>query len=272
MLRLRHTTHVPACGRRASATSLPQPDRRIIISLDACTERCRSPKTLRWRRCAADRAEHVNVAALAREWGWTRDKVRQQIDGWRQNGDLPPAPKRRTTKRKEAATPADAPSAPAAASPSMAVTAPANGGARHLRRVGRLLGAAALAGVGVVLAAIGMVETTAFAARVGGPLFAALAICADALVLLMPAAVAALWRRRSPGAIAAAALWPRRRRGASPPPTCPGLHRQQRRRLHREARAARRRCNARSRSRSWRGSGASARRSSKLRPRSARCR
>jgi hypothetical protein len=43
--------------------------------------------------------------------------------------------------------------------------------------------------------------------RVGGVLFAALAVCADALVLLMPAAVAVLWRRRSPGAIAAAALW-----------------------------------------------------------------
>ena len=52
-----------------------------------------------------------------------------------------------------------------------------------------------------------MVETTAFAARVGGPLFAALAICADALVLLMPAALAALWRRRSPAVIVAAALW-----------------------------------------------------------------
>jgi hypothetical protein len=149
-------------------------------------------------------AERVNVAALAREWGWSRDKVRAQLDGWRQNGDLPPAPKRRTARRKEIAS-----AAPAAAPPApTAMSAPAaGGGVGRVRRIGRLLGAATLAGVGVVLAGIGMVETTAFAVRVGGLLFAALAICADALVLLMPAAVAGLWRRRSPGAIAAAALW-----------------------------------------------------------------
>jgi hypothetical protein len=176
------------------------------------------------------RAEHVGVAALAREWGWSQDKVREQLDGWRKNGDLPPAPKRRSTRRKEAAAPAAVPPAPAAAvstpvaSPdpapvpapvappeSAAVAAPANDKAGRpagrASMIGRTLGAAALAGVGVVLAGIGMVETTAFAARVGGLLFAALAVCADALVLLMPAAVAALWRRRSAGAIAAAALW-----------------------------------------------------------------
>jgi hypothetical protein len=151
------------------------------------------------------RAEHVNVAALAREWGWSRDKVRQQVDGWRQKGDLPPAAKRRTTKRKEAAT--LAPSRPAPATVSATVSPPVNAVASRLRRVVRLFGAATLAGVGVVLAGIGMVETTAFAVRVGGLLFAALAICADALVLLMPAAVAVLCRRRSLGAIAAAALW-----------------------------------------------------------------
>lgn len=148
------------------------------------------------------RPEHVTVAALAREWGWSRDKVRRQVDGWRENGDLPAPAKRRTSKRKEAAAaPAPSPPAPATVSP------PVNAVASRLRRVGRMLGAATLAGVGVVLAGIGMVETTAFAVRVGGLLFAALAICADALVLLMPAAVAVLWQRRSLGAIAAAALW-----------------------------------------------------------------
>jgi len=155
------------------------------------------------------RAEHVNVAALAREWGWSRDKVREQLDGWRKNGDLPAAPKRRPTKRKEAPAPASSPPAPTTVSPPAPapVSAPVDGGASRLRRIGRLFGAATLGGVGVVLAGIGMVETTAFAVRVGGPLFAALAICADALVLLMPAAVAVLWRRRSLGAVAAAALW-----------------------------------------------------------------
>ena len=173
------------------------------------------------------RAERANVAALAREWGWSRDKVSQQLDAWRQNGDLPPAPKRRTTKRKEAAAPKAALPAPVAVPPApvavppapvaipvasipaapIAIAAPANIGPSRARRIGRLLGATALAGVGVVLAGIGMVETTAFAVRVGGVLFAALAICADALVLLMPAVVGGLWRRRSFGAIAAAALW-----------------------------------------------------------------
>jgi len=173
------------------------------------------------------RVEHVNVAALAREWGWTQGKVRQQLDGWRKNGDLPPAPKRRTAKRKETAALALPPPTPALdAAPASALPAPvvisaqaesppvptvlsaaADAAPPRSRGFGRLLGAASLAVVGVVLAAIGMVETTAFASRVGGLLFAALAVCADALVLVMPAAVAALWRRRSPAAIAAAALW-----------------------------------------------------------------
>jgi hypothetical protein len=75
------------------------------------------------------------------------------------------------------------------------------GGAR------RILGSVVLASVGVTLAVVGMVETTTFATRVGGMLFASLAVCADLLVLLMPAAAAALWRRRSPAFALAAALW-----------------------------------------------------------------
>ncbi len=70
-----------------------------------------------------------------------------------------------------------------------------------------MLATVVLASVGLALAAIGMIETTSYSLRVGGPLLAALAICADALVLFMPTAVAALWRRRSPAAIAAAGLW-----------------------------------------------------------------
>ena len=77
----------------------------------------------------------------------------------------------------------------------------------RLSACGRLLATAIVASVGVALAVIGMIETTAYAMRVGGWLFAGLAICADALVLFMPAAVAGLWRRRSPAAIVAAALW-----------------------------------------------------------------
>jgi len=88
--------------------------------------------------------------------------------------------------------------------PAIAAPAPTYSRAGGL---GRVLGAAILASVGVALAAIGMIETTAFAMRVGGMLFAGLSICADALVLFMPAAVAALWRRRSPAMIVAAALW-----------------------------------------------------------------
>jgi hypothetical protein len=64
-----------------------------------------------------------------------------------------------------------------------------------------------LIAVGVALAATGAVGTTAYSWLVGGLLFAALALAADALVLAMPSAVAALWRRRSPLAILAALLW-----------------------------------------------------------------
>src|SRR5262249_13509607 len=110
---------------------------------------------------------------------------------------------------KRAATDAAAPVAPAsppvpAPMPALAPVAPA---ASRIVGLGRVLAAAVLASVGMALAAIGMIETTAYAARVGGTLFAALAVCAAALVLFMPAAAAALWRRRSPALIAAAGLW-----------------------------------------------------------------
>ena len=89
-----------------------------------------------------------------------------------------------------------------AAAPVIAPPAPS-----RLSAGGRLVATTIVASVGVALAVIGMIETTAYAMRVGGWLFAALAICADALVLFMPAAVAGLWRRRSPATIVAAALW-----------------------------------------------------------------
>ena len=100
------------------------------------------------------------------------------------------------------ASPVDAPAVDVPA-----VHAPAQREPRPARSFGRLTGMATLALVGMSLAAIGMVETTAYAINVGGSVFAALAICADLLVLTMPAAVAALWRRRSPATIVAAALW-----------------------------------------------------------------
>jgi hypothetical protein len=170
----------------------------------------------------------VNLAALAREWGWSRGKVRHRIERWRRNGDLPPAAKRRAIRRTRptvaaapaaAADPAPGPAPdplqhPVAAAPDPAPTpvalpVPASAvrpPTRH-SRVGAVLGTAILASVGMALALIGMIETTTYSLRVGGPIFAALAICADALVLFMPAAVAALWRRRSPAMMAAAALW-----------------------------------------------------------------
>jgi len=89
----------------------------------------------------------------------------------------------------------------------MPATTPCAPARSRMGEVGRVVAAAVLASVGVALAAIGMIETTAYAARVGGMLFAALAVCADALVLFMPAAAAALWRRRSPAIVAAAGLW-----------------------------------------------------------------
>ncbi|HEX4556473.1 MAG TPA: hypothetical protein VH249_20960 [Xanthobacteraceae bacterium] len=188
-------------------------------------------------------AGRKSIALLARDWGWSRDTVRRRLESWRHNGDLtaeqvrpqrrtampvpaaitaaidpaslsPPSPpagsdSASSSEPELAAEPAAAiavapqsPPAPLAAAPVIALPAPS-----RLSACGRLLATTIVASVGVALAVIGMIETTAYAMRVGGWLFAALAICADALVLFMPAAVAGLWRRRSPAAIVAAALW-----------------------------------------------------------------
>jgi len=186
-------------------------------------------------------AGRKSIAVLAREWGWSRDTVRRRLESWRHNGELTSEqvrPQRRTAMPMPAAiaAPTDPaslspPSPPAesdsasspepdlapdlepaaaiavapetlAAAPVVAPPAPS-----RLSACGRLLATTIVASVGVALAVIGMIETTAYAMRVGGWLFAALAICADALVLFMPAAVAGLWRRRSPATIVAAALW-----------------------------------------------------------------
>ncbi len=154
-------------------------------------------------------AAGMSLAALAREWGWSRGKLRHRLDGWRKTGDLPQATKPRVIRQKRSTIEAPSASAPDASPSPVAV--PMTASAVHVPsgngRFSRVFGTAILASVGVALAAIGMIETTAYSLRVGGPLFAALAICADALVLFMPPAVAALWRRRSPAMIAAAALW-----------------------------------------------------------------
>jgi hypothetical protein len=186
-------------------------------------------------------AGRKSIALLAREWGWSRDTVRRRLESWRHNGDLTAEqvrPQRRTAMPMPAAiaAPTDPaslspPSPPAesdsasspepdlapdlepaaaiavapetlAAAPVVAPPAPS-----RLSACGRLLATTIVASIGVALAVIGMIETTAYAMRVGGWLLAALAICADALVLFMPAAVAGLWRRRSPATIVAAALW-----------------------------------------------------------------
>ena len=192
-------------------------------------------------------AGRKSIAVLAREWGWSRDTVRRRLESWRHNGDLTAEqvrPQRRTAMPMPAAIaaptdpaslsppspPAESDSAsspepdlapdlePAAAiavapqSPpttlaAAPVIAPPPPAPSRLSACGRLLATTIVASVGVALAVIGMIETTAYAMRVGGWLFAALAICADALVLFMPAAVAGLWRRRSPATIVAAALW-----------------------------------------------------------------
>src|ERR1051325_6498891 len=76
-------------------------------------------QALVWLREGAAPAR-ASVAALAREWGWSRGKVRHRLDRWRKTGDLPPASKRAPTRRNRAATEAPAP----AASVSMPVPAP----------------------------------------------------------------------------------------------------------------------------------------------------
>jgi hypothetical protein len=155
------------------------------------------------------KAARISLAALAREWGWSRGKVRHRLDGWRKNGDLPQALKQRAIRRNRPAVEAPRASAPDSA-PGPAAVPMAASSVRvpsSTGRFGRVLGTTIVASLGVALAAIGMIETTTYSLRVGGLLLAGLAICADALVLFMPAAVAALWRRRSPAMIAAAGMW-----------------------------------------------------------------
>jgi hypothetical protein len=64
-----------------------------------------------------------------------------------------------------------------------------------------------LGAVGIALSAIGMIETASYALAVGGVLFCALAISADALTLVMPATIGALWPKRSPAMPLAGLLW-----------------------------------------------------------------
>lgn len=102
------------------------------------------------------------------------------------------------------AAPAPIPVPAPAPLPSPALPAPTLARAKPPARVAA---AVLLASIGVALAAVGMVETVGYSWRVGGEVFAALAVCADGLGLAMPSAIAALWRRRRTAAIAAAAMW-----------------------------------------------------------------
>src|SRR5690349_21711517 len=110
------------------------------------------------------KAAGMSPAALAREWGWSRGKVRQRLDGWRRNGDLPQPPKRRATRRTLPA--AVVPRAAAPVSDPVALPTKADAACVPVTgRFGRLLGTAILASVGLALAAIGMVETTSYSLR-----------------------------------------------------------------------------------------------------------
>ncbi len=62
----------------------------------------------------------------------------------------------------------------------------AAGKRRHSATVGRYLAAGLLAAVGLTLSAVGMVETATYSLAVGGTLFCAMAVTADALTLAMP--------------------------------------------------------------------------------------
>src|SRR5262249_56501597 len=104
-----------------------------------------------------------------------------------------PAGRRRAPGRPPPpADPAAAPAtAPSIAAPPAEVPAPP-----APRSFGRYLGAGILTAGGVALAGVGMVETTAYAAGVGGLLFASLGVWARAPGLFMPAALGAVWPGR----------------------------------------------------------------------------
>jgi hypothetical protein len=61
--------------------------------------------------------------------------------------------------------------------------------------------------IGVTLSAVGMFETATYAQASGGWSSLAKALGADTLTLTMPAAIGALWCRRSPVVVLALALW-----------------------------------------------------------------
>src|SRR5215470_7667171 len=123
-----------------------------------------------------DRAPtRIDTAALAKEWHWTREKVRSRVAKWRRDGELPDGRRRAAKRDVVAAAPPIIEVAPVAdVAPDTAIaaaTAPAIASSR--RPLGRLVGAGILAAVGVGLAAVGATETVGYAWAVGGLVFAA---------------------------------------------------------------------------------------------------
>ena len=185
--------HDPLCNRSDAEFGVFAMHGTLPLSEEQALARLRE-------RAGAD----VSIAALSRDWGWSRLRVRNRLEHWRQSGHLPPArespARRRRRKAVETglarATPDDTDLAFVEAVVAAAAPAAGNPTPAAERRVGRVLGAIVLAAVGIALAGVGVIETTTFATKVGGLLFAALAVCADALVLLMPSAAAVLWRHR----------------------------------------------------------------------------
>jgi hypothetical protein len=143
-------------------------------------------------------SRQLNASELAKQWDWPRSRVRCRRATWRQSGQLPKVGSKQKSATRTPRRPAASwrPSRPAA-SPIIKVAVLLS---RHVA-VG-LLGA-----VGIGLSAIGMIETASYALAVGGVLFCALAIAADALTLVMPATIGALWRKRSPAMALAGLLW-----------------------------------------------------------------
>jgi hypothetical protein len=108
-------------------------------------------------------APKASIAALARQAGWSRGRLRRRIPAWQAGQQL---------------------------------DQPAGQVIMARPPLGRVMAGLALGAVGVGLAGIGAAATVTYSLATGGLLLGALAAAADVMALIMPAAGCALWRMR----------------------------------------------------------------------------
>jgi hypothetical protein len=185
------------------------------------------------------RVEVASITALGRTWSWEQSRGSKALTRWERAGHIvreqgaggkivirvpgherhEQEPERQERGQEQsivsaqelgvhAAVPGVPAHVPAAVPAPM--EQPVERWGRAIRAVAlvcRYAAAGIVGAVGIGLSAIGMVETATYSLAVGGVLFCAKAIGADALTLTMPTTIRALWRRRSPLVVVAGLMW-----------------------------------------------------------------